>query len=84
MNILNNQQKFHTTRQKPVPKLALTDLNHPSFHLVQSTPTKGDIAPVEADVIVSNSELVIETEAEVFVIMGYAEFCNNLEIYGNL
>jgi hypothetical protein len=84
MNILNNQQKFHTTRQKPVPKLALTDLNHPSFHLVQSTPVKRNIVPVEADVIISEDELVIETEPEVVLVLGYAEFGDNLEIYGNL
>lgn len=84
MNILNNQQKSHSTWQKPVTKLALTDLNHPSFHLSHSTPVKADIAPVEADVIISDDELVIETEPEVVIILGYAEFGDNLEIYSNL
>jgi hypothetical protein len=81
MNILNNQQKSHNTWQKQVPKLVLTDFNHPSFNLVQSTSAKEDIAPVEVDMKVSDHELVIETEPEVVVIMGYAEFGDNLEIY---
>jgi hypothetical protein len=84
MNILNNQQKSHNTWQKQVPKLVLTDFNHPSFNLVQSTSAKEDIAPVEVNMTVNNDELVIENEPNVVVILGYAEFCNNLEIYGNL
>ncbi|MGL5940824.1 MAG: hypothetical protein ACRC2S_10600 [Waterburya sp.] len=83
MNTLNNQQKSHSTWQKPVTKLALTDLNHPSFHLSHSTPVKADLAPLEGDVVVGDYKLVIETEPEIVVIMGYAEFGDNLEIYSN-
>jgi hypothetical protein len=52
--------------------------------LVQSTSVKGDIAPVKVDMTVNNDELVIENEPNVVVILGYAEFGDNLEIYGNL
>jgi hypothetical protein len=56
---------------------------HPSCNQVQSISAKENIALIEADVTVSNSELIIETKPEVVVIMGYAQFGNNLEIYGN-
>ncbi|MGL5794926.1 MAG: hypothetical protein ACRC06_11055 [Waterburya sp.] len=82
MNILDNQQKSHSTWQKPVTKLALTDLNHRSFNLIQLTPVKQNLVS-ETPIIFSNDELVIAIEPEIVVIMGYAEFSDNLEIYSN-
>jgi hypothetical protein len=84
MKTLNNQQQSYNPWQNQVTKLAVTDFNHPSFNLVQSTSAKEDIASVTTDISVSNNELIIENEPELSVILGYAEFGYDLEIYGNL
>jgi hypothetical protein len=77
MNTLNNQQQSHNSWSNQVTKLAVSHFNHPSFNLVQFTSANEDIASLEINV----NELMIETEPELIVIMGYAEFDSNLEIY---